>query len=649
MCGIAGYYTPNNSQGNWSSILTRMTDAIAHRGPDSDGHWIDPEAGIALGHRRLAIVDLSPTGYQPMVSASERFVTIFNGEIYNFLELKEELCSRDPALTFRGTSDTEIMLAAFEQWGVMASIQRFTGMYAFALWDRKEEILYLARDRMGEKPLYYGWVGNTFLFGSELEALAEHPDWRGEVNRDALALLMRHNYIPAPYSIYRDIHKLPPASMLTLHDPQGGTLPEPETYWSIKDVAETWKTNAFYGSDEEAINQLETILKDAVSKQMIADVPLGAFLSGGIDSSTIVALMQAQSSQPVKTFSVGFAEENYDEAPYARAVAEHLGTDHTEVYVTPQDALDVIPQLPTLYDEPFADPSQIPTFLIAGVARRAVTVCLSGDGGDELFAGYSRYFRTQKAYNKLNRIPAWAQSMSANMLLAMPEFAWDMAHAASRRLKPDAHHVPTRKLHKWLTMMPIQAPETLYHLQFSHIIEPGKLVLGANGLDTVFTDQQRWADVPDVFHHMTYLDMSAYLPDDVLVKVDRAAMAVSLETRVPLLDHHVVEFASRIPLDMKVRNGQGKWILRQLLYRYVPPTMVDRPKAGFGVPIDTWLRRDLREWAEALLDPTRLKNEGFFNTELVQKKWQEHLSGAHDHQYYLWNILMFQSWQERWL
>jgi asparagine synthase (glutamine-hydrolysing) len=634
MCGITGFWNPS---GHWSAaelqdVVDQMANTLRHRGPDDGGGWVEASMNLALGHRRLAIVDLSPEGHQPMVSADDRYVMVFNGEIYNFRELRQQLEALGHQ--FRGHSDTEIMLASFCQWGIVASVQRFTGMFAFAVWDRRKRLLHLGRDRLGEKPLYYGWGNGTLLFGSELKALNAYPRLQSAINRDAVALFLRHSYIPAPYSIYQDIYKLPPGTILTWN----GQSPEltPIPYWSAKTVAEQGVAHPFTGSAAEAATALEQLLTAAVGRQMVADVPLGAFLSGGIDSSTIVALMQSQSDQPVKTFSIGFREDNYDEAQYAQAVAQHLNTDHTELYVTPDEALAVIPQLPTLYDEPYADVSQIPTFLVAQLARKSVTVSLSGDGGDELFGGYKRYFLGQKIWQKIGWMPSIVrQSMAQGLAQVGP---WLPAKLSAVK--------PVNQLHRATEILRIADADAMYEQIVSHYREPEKLVLDSTEPPTLLSDRRQWAQLSDFTQRMMYLDTMTYLPDDILVKVDRASMGVSLESRVPFLDHAVVEFAWQLPLAMKIRHGQGKWLLRQILYKYVPPQLIERPKMGFNVPIGAWLRGPLRDWAEHLINESKLHQQGILHAPLIRRMWAEHLAG-HDHwQDVLWNVLMFQAWLE---
>ncbi len=647
MCGIAGCLLRGNRGGSdLSAAAGAMADAIAHRGPDDGDTWADQGAGVALGHRRLAIVDLSAQGRQPMQSACGRYVIAFNGEIYNFHLIRERLDKECGGLPWRGHSDTEVMLAAIATWGLEAALKKFVGMFAFALWDRETRTLSLARDRMGEKPLYYGWQGDTFLFGSELKALKVHPEFRAEIDRDALTLLLRHNAIPAPYSIYQGIHKLPPGTFLQVHAGKKGV--RPVAYWSARYVVEAGQRNLFRGGDAEAATELERLLGQAVGGQMVADVPLGAFLSGGIDSSAVVALMQAQSARPVKTFTIGFNEAGYNEAEHARAVARHLGTEHTELYVTPQDAMDVIPSLPSIYDEPFADSSQIPTYLVSRLARSHVTVSLSGDGGDELFGGYNRYFWARNLWRKLGWMPCPLRAALAGVLTTLPPAAWNAAFQKLGRWLPAGlrYANPGDKLHKVAEILAVRSPEEIYLGLVSHWKNPAQLVPGSHEPLTLLTDPGQQADLPDFEHRMMYLDTVTYLPDDILAKVDRAAMAVSLETRVPLLDHRVVEFAWTLPLSMKIRHGQGKCLLRQVLYRHVPQSLMERPKMGFGVPIDRWLRGPLKAWAAVLIEPGRLVREGMFDPAPIRRKWAEHQSGSRNWSYYLWDVLMFQQWQE---
>jgi len=627
-----------------TSSVRNMVASIRYRGPDDSGVWCDERVGIGLGHARLSILDLSSEGHQPMVSASGRYVIVCNGEVNNFSELRSEL--EVVGQKFRGHSDTEVMLAAFEEWGIEKAVSCFVGMFAFALWDRADQVLTLSRDRMGEKPLYYGWQGNTFLFGSELKALKAHPAFQGEIDRAALALMLRHNYIPAPYSIYKGIRKLPPGTYLNFL--MGKRENEPVHYWSAREAAERGQAQPFAGSETEAVMELEAYLLRSVGLQMMADVPLGAFLSGGVDSSTVVALMQVQSNRPIKTFTIGFHEEGYDEAKYAKSVARHLGTEHTELYIMPKEAMDVIPRLSALYDEPFSDSSQIPTFLVSELARRHVTVSLSGDGGDELFGGYNRYFWATNIWRRVGWVPQPLRAALAGALTALPPSAWNGVFRGLACMLPVGWRYanPGDKLHKLADMLAVRTPEEIYLDLVSHWKEPTEVVLGTHEPPTVLTDPVQWADLPDFEQRMMYLDQMTYLPGDILAKVDRAAMGVSLETRVPLLDHRVVEFAWSLPLSLKIRHGQGKWLLRQVLDRHVPEELIERPKMGFGVPIDVWLRGPLKGWAEELLDEARLQREGFFDPRPIREKWVEHLTGGRNWSYYLWDVLMFQAWLE---
>lgn len=665
MCGLTGFWrNDGNNTEEARATVEAMARQIAHRGPDDSGVWTDAENGLALAHRRLSILDLSPAGHQPMISASGRYAIVFNGEIYNHLELRRELGDGSPSWV--GHSDTETMLAGFEAWGIEATLRKSIGMFAIVLWDRKERLLTLARDRMGEKPLYYGWCGKSFLFASELKAIRAYPSFDAVINRDAITLLLRHNYIPAPYSIYRGIFKLWPGTVLTLRQGAGAACPwdldnppfEPfqsrgvslRPYWSLWNVVEQGQAQPFTGTENEAVEELERVLTDAVRSQQISDVPLGAFLSGGVDSSTIVALMQSHSSRPVKTFTIGFQEEGYNEAEHAKAVARHLGTEHTELYVTPHEAMAVIPRLPAIYDEPFSDSSQIPTFLVSEMTRRHVTVSLSGDAGDELFGGYTRYFLMKNISRKLNWLPRGSLRAVARGLTAISPSGWDSLYSRLEPVLPNRMRMNNvgDRAHKLAEILGANAPDAIYHKLVSHWDSPADIVIGAGEPPTLLTNQRRRTGPPDFEHRMMYLDAISYLPDDILVKVDRDAMALGLETRVPFLDHRVVEFAWRLPLSFKIRNGQGKWILRQVLYKHVPAELIERSKQGFGVPMDSWMRGPLRDWAESLLNEERLRREGYFHPVPIVRKWREHLSGIRNWQYYLWDILMFQSWLEYW-
>ncbi len=645
MCGIAGFCetVSRSTREELKATAAAMAATLHHRGPNDSGVWTDPSAGIVLAHRRLSILDLSPLGHQPMHSGSGRYALSFNGEIYNFRALRSELeCLGH---TFRGHSDTEVMLASFTQWGIRQAVERFNGMFAFAVWDRDEHRLYLARDRFGEKPLYYGWMGRTFLFASELKALRAHPDFQAHINRDVLALYFRHGYIPAPYSIYCGISKVLPGTILTVR-PESGSSPTSVSYWAVRVIAEQGSANPFTGTETEAIGHLDHLLRDAVKLRMESDVPLGAFLSGGVDSSTIVALMQAQSAQPIRTFSIGFHEAAYNEADYAKAVAKHLGTHHTELYVASEEAMAVIPRLPTLYGEPFSDASQIPTFLVSQLARRDVTVCLSGDAGDELFAGYDTYLHGVRIWRLMSWLPRVLRTLSGRGFSALSSAPWEFLVRPVEPICPKGLQPPYLRLRlkKLAELLPADYTETMYRGLVGHCDAPASLVIGASEPPTPFTDRAQWGSLSGALQRMMYTDLITYLPDNILAKVDRASMGVSLEARVPLLDHRVAEFAWQLPVSMRIRDGRGKWILRQVLSRYVPPVLTERPKMGFAVPISTWLRGSLKEWGEALLDRKRLREQGFLNPDLIREKWDEHLSGKMDWHTHLWDALMFQAW-----
>ncbi len=634
MCGITGFLGGSGVDGR-AAVAAGMADALRHRGPDDAGTWVDDEAGIALAHRRLSILDLSPAGHQPMPSASGRWVIVFNGEIYNHGELRRKLEQTGAASGWRGHSDTETLLAAIEAWGVDVTLRASIGMFAFAAWDRRERALWLARDRAGEKPLYYGWQGDAFLFGSELKALRAHPSFIGEVDRGALALMLRQNHVPAPHSIYSGIAQLPPGTWAVLRP--GRREVEPVAYWSLAEVAEQGQAQPFEGSDEEAVDHLENLLGAAVRRQMVADVPLGSLLSGGIDSSLVTALIQAGSPQPVRTFTIGFEEGEYDEAGHARAIASHLGTRHTELRMAGSDAMAIIPDLPAMYDEPFADSSQLPTHLVMRMAREHVTVALSGDGGDEFFGGYNRYLLGPKLWRSIGRVPSGLRGPLLRAAAALPS-------ALTSRLGAPQAAPKLRRLASVFADGRIDGMDDLYCRLVSDWSNPESVVQGARMPDNLLDQRWLWPRLHDPVARMMALDAMTYLPDHVMVKVDRAAMAVSLETRAPLLDRDVMEFAWTLPMDMKLRDGRGKWLLRRLLDRHVPTALYDRPKMGFGFPLDQWLRGPLRDWAEAMLEPQRLREEGFLDPVPVRMAWEQHLRSTAAYGIRLWSVLMFQSW-----
>jgi asparagine synthase (glutamine-hydrolysing) len=607
---------------DFQRYLPRMAAALEHRGPDDEGRWHDAVAGIALCHRRLSIIDLSPLGHQPMTSGSGRYTIVYNGEIYNYRELRTELLAN--GATFRSASDTEVLLAAVEQWGIHGAVGRCMGMFAFALWDHRERLLHLARDRFGEKPLYYGLCGDTLLFGSELKALRQHSSWSDEIDRDALLLLMRHDFIPAPYSIFAKVRKVMPGCVMTVRAAGARFNIEEQRYWHPERLFEEAARENSPLTAEQSVELVEGALSRAIARQMLADVPVGAFLSGGTDSSLVVACMQKATSQRVKTFSIGFTETEFNEAPFAKAVAQHLGTDHTEYTLTPRDCRDVIPSLPQIYDEPFADPSQIPTYLVCKLARSRVTVALSGDGGDELFGGYGRYQTALSQWQNVQRLPAVVRAGGTALVQRLPLGDRLQDHSSRWRANTLRDFYRTG-LYRW------------------HARQP---VLGASG--DVPRDDALRPRYADDLKQMMHFDTCEYLPDDILVKVDRAAMAVSLETRVPLLDVEVARAAWRIPTSVLLKDGRGKWVLRELLRRHVPDELVDRPKKGFAVPIAQWLRAELRPWAAELLDAYRLRQEGYLDAALIQRRWRQHLNGRTSWAPHLWNALTFQAWLEHW-
>jgi len=642
MCGIAGFIagrTRGTSQ-QLGEIAESMNGSLRYRGPDAEGVWIDAEAGVALAHRRLSILDLSPAGNQPMVSADGRYVLIYNGEVYSHEDLRPSLSAR--GIAFRGYSDTEVILESVAAFGLEKTLPQLIGMFAMAFWDRRDRALTLVRDRLGIKPLYWAKFGDLFIFGSELKALRAHPGWTPRIDRGAVASYTRFNYVPAPHTVYEGVYKLEPGTVLTL--PMDGE-PRLTRYWNAREVALAGLRDPIEGGDRELIDALAQRLKDAVKRRMIADVALGAFLSGGVDSSTIVALMQDDNPAKVKTYTIGFDVAGFDEAHHAAAVARHLGTEHTELTVTAQQALDVIPRLPDMYDEPFADSSQIPTHLVSAMARRHVTVALSGDGGDELFGGYNRYQLTQQFWSRLSLLPSVVRRALAKGLTAVPPERW-----SSLLLSVLPTRLPAQigdKLHKFASILTLPDGDAVYRRLVTHW-EPETVMPGIAEPKGIFDDASLPNDMPRLLDRMQFLDQVTYLPDDILTKVDRASMAVALEVRVPILDHRVVEFSWRLPQAARIRRGQSKWLLRQLLYRYVPRELIERPKMGFGIPLADWLRGPLRDWSETLLSENRLREGGLFDASYVRRHWREHLSGHRNWQYLLWSILMFEAWRERW-
>ena len=628
------------------SVSRRMADSLVHRGPDDSGVWADAKTGVALGHRRLSIQDLSSEGHQPMVSACDRFQISYNGEIYNFKELRQQL--QRQGFQFRGHSDTEVLLGAVTEWGLEKTLEQIIGMFAFALWDKEQESLTLVRDPVGKKPLYYGWCQDTFLFASELKALRAHPEFQGRIDPNSLGLFIKYSWVPSPYCIYQGIRKLLPGHLMTINAKSTLENTSPRSYWSARTVAENGEHTPFIGSLEDAANELEKLLHNTVSCRMIADVSLGALLSGGFDSTMVVAMMQSMSTRPIKTFSIGFWESEYNEAQHAQDIARHLGTDHTELYISPKDALGVIPELPQIYDEPFADSSQIPTLLLSRLARQEVQVALSGDGGDELFAGYTKYPECLKRWETWGNRPLWARERLAEGMTSIGQASW--------RLLGSSRNWETGEIPKWQKFfgklekksrwIPATSPVDLVALRHARCRRIQDYVLRAKDTNCLLTNSQDWASVSNPIQGMMHLDFVTFLTDDILVKVDRASMSVSLEVRCPLLDTRLVQFAWSLPLSMRLNGEKGKIILREVLKRYVPQELTERPKQGFAVPVSEWIKGPLRDWAEHLLDETRLQQQGLLVPNAVHRIWQQHLSGWQDHDTLLWSLLMFQAWHE---
>ena len=646
MCGFAGILsTAGFSRDELLEHASGMIAPITHRGPDDEGIWADERAGIALGFRRLAIIDLSPEGHQPMWSASRRFVLVFNGEVYNFSELRHELAQHGHG--FRGHSDTEVILAAFEQWGVREAVRRFVGMFAIAVWDTHRRELSLVRDRLGKKPLYVYREPGLITFGSELKALLAGPSFDRAIDPDALSSYLRYLYVPAPQSIFRHVIKVPAAHILTVRDPRH-TLPMPEAYWSLRDVARAGLSNPFAGGDNEAVDELDSLLSDAVRGRLHADVPLGALLSGGIDSSAVVSVMQEASSRAVKTYTIGFAEEEYNEAGHAARVARHLGTDHTELMLSGEDAQSLIPRLPEIFDEPLADPSQLPTLLVSQLARRQVTVALCGDGGDELFGGYNRYIYGTRVLPRVNRVPRTLRHAVAAGVGCVPATAWDRLSGISAVLPGLPVARIGERIGKLTHVMSAGSIGDMYCSLLSAWQQPADLVLNSRQTGDSNTRILDGVEPGRLLDRMMLADQMTYLPDDLLAKLDRASMSVSLEVRAPLLDHRIVEFSWRLPHQLKLRDGVGKWILRQVLYRRVPKTLVERPKMGFSVPIDRWLRGPLKTWAESLLTPEEIGRGGLLAPPEILRTWRDFQAGRRSAGARLWAVIMFQAWRARW-
>ena len=650
MCGLTGCMTWQRpiDQVTLASWIHKSTEQLQHRGPDDFGTWTDSKSGIALGHRRLSVLDPSPQGHQPMISQDENLILTYNGEIYNFAELRKDLAAEGTQC--KSQSDTEALIAAISKWGLLKTLGKINGMFAFALWDRQKQQLQLVRDRFGQKPLYYGWAKKNFVFGSELSALLEFPGFEKTIDRESVQLLLQHSNIPAPHTIYHDCWKLMPGTVLTVtpQDLEYRNLRKPETFWSPVVAATESLSSPLELPADQAVKSLEVELNDAISRCMVADVPIGAFLSGGIDSSLVTALMQQNSRTPIKTFSIGFVDQGYNEALDAKKIAQAIGTDHTELYLTSRDAQSIIPDIPKIYDEPFADSSQLPTHLVSKLARQHVTVSLSGDGGDELFGGYNRYMWSQRLGKIVTGYPRWLRSWLARRVHSLSPEQWDRMYSMVTKYSATKRPITQfgDKLYKLGNMINALDCGEMYWRLVSQWEDPSSAVIGGGKTPHPRHKYYEWPQINNLVQQIMLLDTIFYLPNDILVKLDRASMAVGLEARVPLLDHKLFEFAWRLPLNLKVHNGSGKWILREVLSYYIPRPLFERPKMGFGVPLANWLRNDLREWAEELLSINNLRNTGYFDPKIVRTVWREHLSGAHNHQYQLWPILMFQAWLE---
>jgi asparagine synthase (glutamine-hydrolysing) len=638
MCGFAGIHSLNQNNIH-SEILLNMSKKLLHRGPDDSGVWVNSSNSVGFAHQRLAVIDLTSAGHQPMQSSSNRFTIVFNGEIYNHLDIRKELDFPD----WNGQSDTETLLVCIESWGLDKTLNKINGMFAFALWDSNESTIQLVRDRMGEKPLYFGWQGDSFLFGSEIKALKMHPSFQEQIDKEALNLYFRYNYIPAPFSIYKNIYKLSPGSILTLR--HGEKKYKVRKYWSVFNTAIQSITNLSKKTEEELVIELDNLLKKSIKQKMLSDVPIGAFLSSGIDSSTVVSIMQSLSSKPIKTFTIGFEDKAYDEANNAKLIAKHLGTDHHELYVKPQDIIDLIPLLPDLYDEPFSDASQIPTYLVSKLAKEKVTVSLSGDGGDELFCGYNRYHITEKYWGVIMKLPLFIRKLFSFLLLSIPINFWNKLENISFFSKK--YNNISIKLNKGVRVIVSNNLYELYDNLLSNWKITDKLVRGTQNIFRQDLNSSKDLERLSSVEKMMLWDMQSYLPNDILVKLDRASMGVSLEGRAPFLDHNIVKFAWRVPAKYKFKNNKGKWLLRQVLYKYIPKELTDRPKSGFTLPLSDWLRGPLKDWAESLINKERLDDEGILNSKIVSKRWHEHQSGNNDWSNQLWSILMFQLWLEK--